>query len=394
MESNNDLFTASLETIDSSKSVAKYNRFYDDFKRECEVTLDNARDWLKAEIPIVADKIDLSTLKDELKKNKTSETRKHLLSALIFEYATRDAIKSHNANSATLMAMHMLNHMWLAKLEINEHIPVLDSDQAYANLSEAEKQTSLQREKILDTLLKKGEKLQSESQIQDKNISKPNNNSKTRPKAVSKAKPSKHPLLEKKEKDLWDETSKERKKKRNNALEKKVKSKRKPKGVFSKVRDRIPRKKKAQNDLLNNAVRKSTAHERDEESLLENPNNSAIIVSSGIIKNMDDSVLKDSTTDGSDPNSSGITVRKVLKRREHETHEPGSNTIVMKLASGVSRKSKENLTIPEQCQEAVNIFCQQFPGYDMVAIKNLAAQKVGVSIQYIDNLNILPENNS
>jgi len=115
------------------------------------------------------------------------------------------------------------------------------------------------------------------------------------------------------------------------------------------------------------------------------------MVANGIIEDMEETTSQYNPRSEHDKNSSGITVRKVLKDRAHETHEPGSNTIVMKLASGVKRKSTENLSIPEQCQEAVNIFCQQFPGYDMVAIRNLAAQKVGVSIQYIDNLNILPE---
>ena len=393
MESNNDLFSASLEIIDSSKNVTKFARFYEEFKRECEVTLDNARDWLKAEIPIVVDKIELATLKEELKKNKTSETRKHLLSALIFECATRDAIKAHKADHAALMSMHMLNHMWLAKLELNENIPVLDSDQAYANLNEAEKQASLQRERILDTLIKKGEKLQSESQIQANN-SKPQNNNPTKTKTIPNTKASKHPLLAKKEKDLWDETSKQRRKQKNNILDKKAKEKRKSRGVFSKVKDKIPRKKKAQNALLNNAVSKSATELRDDDSLYDDPNNSAIAVTNGILREMDDSVLKDSSKTNSGPDSSGITVRKVLKNRDHETHEPGSNTIVMKLASRTKRKPSENLSIPEQCQEAVNLFCQQFPGYDMIAIRNLAAQKVGVSIQYIDNLNILPEKTS
>jgi len=385
MESNNDLFSASLETIDSSKNITKYIRFHEKFKRECEATLDNARDWLKAEIPIVADKIELSALKEELKKNKSSETRKHLLSALIFECATRDAIKTHNADHAALMAMHMLNHMWLAKLEINEHIPVLESDQAFSTLSEAEKQEKLQRERILDTLIKKGEKLQSESQIQKNNASKQ--------KSAAASDSTKHPLLTKKEKDLWQESNRKKGKQKKTILEKKVKAKakRKSKGVFSKVRDKIPLKKKDQNALLNNAVKKSIGQPRDEDNLLENPNNSAIMVANGIIENMEETTSQYNPRSEHDKNSSGITVRKVLKDRAHETHEPGSNTIVMKLASGVKRKSTENLSIPEQCQEAVNIFCQQFPGYDMVAIRNLAAQKVGVSIQYIDNLNILPE---
>lgn len=383
MDSNNDLFSASLEIIDSSKCVKKYTRFYDEFKRECEITLDNARDWLRAEIPIVTDKIELASLKEELKTNKTSETRKHLLSALIFEVVTRDAIKSHNAETAALMAMHMLNHMWLAKLEINENIPVLDSEQAFANLSEAEKQTTIQRERILDTLIKKGEILQSESQIQNNNI--------TKPKIDSKNTSSKHPLLTKKEKDLWAETNKASKRKKKNALQKKVKEKRKSKGVFSKVKDKIPLTRKNQRSEITDTDKNTTTHERYDDSLLENPNNSAIIVAPGITEHISDSQTIQDPRQSNDPNSSGITVRKVLKRRQHEMHEPGSNTLVMKLASGGKRKSNENLSIPEQCQEAVNIFCAQFPGYDMVAIRNLAAQKVGVSIQYIDNLNILPE---
>ena len=81
----------------------------------------------------------------------------------------------------------------------------------------------------------------------------------------------------------------------------------------------------------------------------------------------------------------------MLKQREHERQEPGSNTIIMKLASSTGKRSGAKLSIPEQCQDAINMLTEQFPGYDMVAIRNMAAAKVGVSPQYIENLNILPE---
>ena len=63
----------------------------------------------------------------------------------------------------------------------------------------------------------------------------------------------------------------------------------------------------------------------------------------------------------------------------------------MKLASSSGGKRTADMSIPEQCQQAVNYFCELFPGYDLIAIRNMAAEKVGVSPQYIENLNILPE---
>ena len=84
---NDDLFSASLESIDSSKRVDKYQRFKNDFQRECTATLDNAQEWIKAELPIVTDYIDAAAVKEELKLSKTSVRRKHLLSALqAFQY--------------------------------------------------------------------------------------------------------------------------------------------------------------------------------------------------------------------------------------------------------------------------------------------------------------------
>ena len=209
------------------------------------------------------------------------------------------------------------------------------------------------------------------------------------------------------------------------------KKKQKANGMFSKVRTKFPlkRKSKSSDDPSQTGLQQdpNAKPKKQSDSLLDDPNASAIMVSSGLFKDIDDSliqerpkfpddpnasgitirkVMKKPSQDAnpndsviqarpgfsSNPNESGITVRKMLKKREQATHEPGSNTIIMKLASsaGSNRKGAKQ-SIPEQCQQAVNRFYQQFPGYDIVAIRHLAAEKVGVSPQYIENLNILPE---
>lgn len=430
MNSDNDLFSASLEAIESSKRVEKFQRFFTKFQRECDVTLNNAQEWIKAELPIVDKYIDLAPLKEELKSSKISTRRKHLLSALIFEQAVRDATHKHQATTAALMAMHMLNHIWQAKLELYETQPkaMQSSDSAltagnqpqFKNKSEQE--FVLKREQILTSLIKKGEQLKSDSQIQIQNASA------IQPSPNRKSAPQKKKFITRKEKDLWAEAADKEKQKRLSTLGKDKKSKRKTKGVFSKVRDKIPLKRNSKNKNESTAKQQqSDAPElTPEDSLLDNPNKSAIMVNSGFAKSIDDSLIQarprfsdnpnesgitvrkvmkksnqESHQDDSliqarprfsdNPNESGITVRKVLKKREQETHEPGSNTIIMKLASGTGKSNGAKLSIPEQCQHAVNRFYQQFPGYDIVAIRNLAAEKVGVSPQYIENLNILPE---
>ena len=120
MDSDNDLLSASLESINSSKRVEKFQRFFSKFQRECAISLSNAKEWIKAELPIVSGSIDFVRLKEELKSNKTSARRKHLLSALIFEHAAREATQKHQAATATVMAMHMLNHIWHTKYELYE----------------------------------------------------------------------------------------------------------------------------------------------------------------------------------------------------------------------------------------------------------------------------------
>ena len=121
---NHDLFSASLESIETGKRVDKFQRFKRDFQRDCTATLDNAQEWIKAELPLVTDYIDTTAIKDELKQSKTSSRRKHLLSALLFEKSTRDSIVNNNAPAAAIMAMHMFNHMWQAKVELNGALPI------------------------------------------------------------------------------------------------------------------------------------------------------------------------------------------------------------------------------------------------------------------------------
>ncbi|MDH3609500.1 MAG: hypothetical protein OEQ24_09705, partial [Gammaproteobacteria bacterium] len=120
---NHDLFSASLESLETSKRVEKFKRFKTDFQRECNATLDNAQEWIKAELPIVTDYIDAPAIKDELKQPKTSKRRKHLLSALLFEKSLRESIENNNASCAAIMAMHMFNHMWQAKVELHGSLP-------------------------------------------------------------------------------------------------------------------------------------------------------------------------------------------------------------------------------------------------------------------------------
>ena len=64
MNSDNDLFRASLESIETGKRAQKFQRFIAEFSRECEVTLDNAQEWIKAELPLVSSHIDLAPIKE------------------------------------------------------------------------------------------------------------------------------------------------------------------------------------------------------------------------------------------------------------------------------------------------------------------------------------------
>ena len=168
---NHDLFSASLESIETSKRVEKFKRFKNDFQRECNATLDNAQEWIKAELPIVTDYIDPAAIKDELKLPKTSTRRKYLLSALLFEKCLRESINNNNANTAAIMAMHMFNNMWQAKVELHGSLPVVTTKTATA--VDSPKNPAIEtyndtREKILTTLIEKGEKLKKDSQIQSK----------------------------------------------------------------------------------------------------------------------------------------------------------------------------------------------------------------------------------
>ena len=170
------------------------------------------------------------------------------------------------------------------------------------------------------------------------------------------------------------------------------KPKKKTNGVLSKVKSRIPlkRKNKAAAEELTDKEN-MVEGKLPEDSLLDDPNRSAIMVNPGFSDSIDDSLIQERKQFPRDPNESGVTVHKMLKAREHAKQDPGSNTIIMKLASSTGKRPGAKLSIPEQCQDAVNMLTQQFPGYDMVAIRHMAAEKVGVSPQYIENLNILPE---
>ena len=122
----------------------------------------------------MANYIEIAPLKEELKSNKTSVRRKHLLSALIFEQAARDAVRNHQAATAGLMAIHMLNHVWQAKLEMNAvQVPSKQAPRAamaaqtkQSNKTKAEQDHDLKREQILTSLIKKGEQKIRDSQIQ------------------------------------------------------------------------------------------------------------------------------------------------------------------------------------------------------------------------------------
>ena len=401
MDTNNNLFSASLEGIDSNKRVEKYQRFFSEFQRDCDVILNNAQEWLKAELPIVANYVELAPLKEELKSSKASVRRKHLLSALIFEQTCRDAVRHHRAATAAVMAIHMLNHIWQAKLEMNEVQPAqVKSAKAKQDKTRSTRisEDILKREQILTSLIKKGEQQKRDSQIQKQSATAIQKN----PFLNQTQSRNKQTSVKKFEDELWKEAKFEEDEanltitKRYTKPKKKTKRK-KSHGVFSKMRNKIPAKLTTKSKYKKTQSRKSSTKKtkKPHDSLLDDPNNSAIMVSPGLLQDIDDSLIKERPRFSNDPNESGITVRKVLKKRSHESHEPGSNTIIMKLASSSGKRSSgssENMTVPEQCQQAVNELCARFPGYDIVAIRNMAAEKVGVSPQYIENLNILPEN--
>ncbi len=401
MDSQNDLLSASLESIDSTKRVGKYQKFITDFRRECEVSLDNAQEWIKAELPIVTKHIDLAQLKDELKAKKTTGRRKHLLSALIYEQAARNAVQTNQASLAAIAAMHMMHQVWQAKIEVYEaqtgSFKIQDTNLAEAKPVEEEPKNK----EILTSLIAKSEKRIRDSQIiqtksaPKKSKPKPAENKSNHKKATEKKEtPAKQKIntSSSNSKDLWAETKESTK--RTPIASKKKKQTKKTKSVLSKVRSKIAFKNGQEKNPNQTGMRdKQEVNDAIEnDSLLDNPNNSAIIVNTGFAEDLEKLHEPEKSHMAQDPNDTGITVQKISKNLEHKSHSPGSNTIIMKLSSGgSSRKKNENLSIPEQCQEAVNLFCKQFPGYDIVAIRNLAAEKVGVSPQYIENLNIIPE---
>lgn len=396
---NDDLFSASLESIDSSKRVDKYQRFKNDFQRECTATLDNAQEWIKAELPIVTDYIDAAAVKEELKLSKTSVRRKHLLSALLFEKSLRESIENNHASKAAVMAIHMCNHMWQAKVELHGSLPTavsLGLSTSASPISSAIETHNDSRAKILATLIEKSEKLQQDSQLQSQSQSQIKSKIQTKSKnsyenKQAPSKPTAHKPISTRMGDLWAQEAENSKQQNLSSLAKNGKTKKKSAGVFAKVKTKLPlkRRKKA----ISNQIDASTQviEKLPEDSLLDDPNRSSIMVNSGFSDSIDDSLIKARPKFSDNPNESGVTVHKILKERAHKKQAPGSNTIIMKLASSSGKRRGENLSIPEQCQEAVNILTQQFPGYDMVAIRNMAATKVGVSPQYIENLNILPE---
>lgn len=403
MDSENDLLSASLESVDSNKRIDKYMTFYSEFRREYDILLSNALEWIKSELLIVSDDIDLAPLKEELKSNEISIRRKRLLSALIFEHAVRDSIQKYNPATATVMAMHMLDNIWNVKFELYDPHSSLKpaSRNSVAQITTANKKKPkiskdiLKREKILTTLIEKSEKRINDTQIQKQNESA----IQTKPTSQANITESlqKNPSSKTKEEDLFKDIELEYKAgKISIDHESKKNTKKKRKGVFSKVRDRLPlRLGKKNKKLLDSKENTETCHkEVPDESLLENPNDSAIIVNPGLKENINNPLPQPRQKFGDKYNESGITVRKVLKTREHELQNSVGNTIIMKLASKSSDSSNTNLSIPVKCQQAVNELCQQFPGYDIVAIRNMAAQKVGVSLQYIENLNILPESSN
>lgn len=401
---NHDLFSASLESIVTSKRVEKFQRFKNEFQRECNATLDNAQEWIKAELPIVTDYIDANAIKDELRQSKTSGRRRHLLSALLFEKSLREAINNSHAPTAAIMAMHMFNHIWQAKVELHGSLPIAAAiaNTASANTKAtptpqkhvAEETYNDTREKILTSLIEKGEKLIQDSQIQPKAQQEQTNKpaSKSSPPILQKQQvKAKNGLPTQKKSDLWQQESEKAKHQKRFGLSQKNKPKKKSRGMFSKVATKIPLRKNkvSAQDIINE--KNKTSESSADDSLLDNPNRSSIMVNPGFSDSIDDSLIQARSTMMGKPNESGVTVHKMIKARNHDRQEPGSNTIIMKLASGAGKQSGENLSVPEQCQQAINILTDRFPGYDMVAIRHMAAEKVGVSPQYIENLNILPE---
>ncbi len=382
---NNDtLFNASLEAVHTDKCVEKYQRFKNDFRRVCLTTLDNTQEWVKAELPLVTEYIDVTAVKDELKQSKISKRRKYLLSALLFEKNLRNSIEQDNAVDAAVMALQMVNQIWQAKVELHGLQPMQASTHTPSDTSIDSIDDT--REKILATLIEKGEKRQQESQIE----------SKIRSKIMAKAHGSKEPPVIntqvkkpatkiQKKPDLWDQ-------KTNNASQGKntKPSKKKKNGMLSKVKTKLPLKRKAKNKQApKKPAVESTASPED--SLLDDPNRSSIMVNPGFQERLSDSMIQSRRSYADNPEDSGVTIRKVQEKKVHEKKKPGMQTVVMKLASSAGRKPKSEMSVPEQCQDAINILTQQFPGYDMVAIRHMAAEKVGVSPQYIENLNILPD---
>ena len=388
---NDDLFSASLESIDSSKRADKYQRFKNDFQRECNATLNNAQEWIKAELPLITDYIDAAAVKDELKLSKTSNRRKHLLSALLFEKSLRESIENNYTSKAVVMAIHMCNHMWQAKVELHGSLPTavsLGSSISASPNSSAIKNHNDSRAKILNTLIEKSEKLQQDSQLQSQIKSKIQAKARQKTSSLTTNNDAFDSQIKE---DLRAAKAESPKRKNRFSKAKNGKPKKKSGGVFSKVKSRIPLKRKKKTATNKVAKKEHQVETAPEDALFDDPNQSAIMVSPGFSDSIDDSLIQERAKFSDDPNESGVTVHKVLKEREHEKQAPGSNTIIMKLASSSGKMPGEKLSIPEQCQQAVNILTQKYPGYDMVAIRNMAAEKVGVSPQYIVNLNILPE---
>ncbi|MEJ2115125.1 MAG: hypothetical protein P8X88_03560, partial [Gammaproteobacteria bacterium] len=376
--------------------------FKNDFLRDCNTTLDNVQEWIKAELPIVTDHIDATAIKDELKQAKISSRRKHLLSALLFEKCTRESIVNNNASTAAIMAIHMFNHIWQTKVELYGSLPLATATSNTVSVTPIPDKTyNDTREKILNSLIEKSEKLKSDSLIQKKVEDKAKNkDTPLKSKQVPNLLKTKKPIMHTKKKvDAWTEEIEKDKQRKlsvissNKKQNKKTnKSKKNSGSVLSRVATKLPLKRRKKSTSSKVAGKQDNSLKKyQDDDLYDNPNLSAIMVNPGFSDSIEDSLIQERKNLQTDPNSSGVTVHKFLKTREHEKQEPGSNTIIMKLASGASRRSEAKLSLPEQCQEAINILTEQFPGYDMVAIRNLAAKKVGVSPQYIMNLNILPE---
>jgi len=305
-----------------------------------------------------------------------------------------------------MMAIHMFNHMWQAKVELHGSVPVAQSNSSSASNTandSALKTYNDTREKILTTLIEKGEKLKQDSQLQSAIKPRGVPNPKT---ATPKPTGKKPGLKSNKQSNLRNQNSERKIKQKHVSVAKSSKPKKKSNGMLAKVKTKIPLKRKNKFTPKHNIDEaKINSPRTAEDSLLDDPNHSAIIVSPGFVDNIDNSIIKahadlakDPQESGlrvhkvlKNPNESGVTVHKTIKERDHEKQEPGSNTIIMKLASSTGKRPKGKLTIPEQCQDAINLLTQQFPGYDMVAIRHMAAEKVGVSPQYIENLNILPD---